>query len=207
MSPTGTPPKREAKPGFIQCYGLFWDVDEIVWSGRDFRLLGRRGSQGDGLHVCDFRNQVGLYVLYDDYGPYYVGLTRSQPLGYRIRTHLDDHHRGLWDRFSWFGFRPVQTRCYTDRTQALAKLPRSLVTDSRGTIADVEALLIQALGTHKRANRNQMRFGLAERWEQVLLPEQHLYLERLVGWKRGSLPRENRRAFREAIAGARMPLR
>jgi hypothetical protein len=162
-------------------------------------MLGRRGSHGDSLRVCDFRNQVGLYVLYDDYGPYYVGLTRHQPLGNRIRAHLDDHHRGLWDRFSWFGFRRVRVRCHTDLTQSLAKLPRSLVTDSRETIADIEALLIQALGTHKRGNRHQMRFGLAERWEQVLLHERDMYLERLVGWKSGSLPRENRSGFYEAV--------
>src|SRR4051794_2446776 len=121
MPPTSNRPRREAKPGFIQCYGLFWDVDEVVWSGRDFRILGRIGSHGDSLRVCDFRNQVGLYVLYDDYGPYYVGLTRRQPLGNRIRTHLDDHHRGLWDRFSWFGFRGVRKVCCMDGTQALAK--------------------------------------------------------------------------------------
>ena len=207
MSPSRTQPRRPAKPGFIQCYGLFWDVDETMWSGRDFRLLGRRGSHGDSLRVCDFRNQVGLYVLYDDYGPYYVGLTRHQPLGNRIRAHLDDHHRGLWDRFSWFGFRGVLKRCYTDRTQALAKLPRSLVTDSRETIADIEALLIQALGTHKRGNKVQMRFGLAEGWEQILLHEREKYFDRLDGWKRGSLPRENRAEFREAVGAARMPLR
>jgi hypothetical protein len=193
-----------AGPGLFQCYGLFWDVDKVVWSGAEFRLLGRRGAQGDGLEVCDFRNQVGLYVLHDDYGTYYVGLTRSQPLGKRLRDHLDDHHRGLWDRFSWFGFRRVRRLRYIDRTQALAKLPKNLVTDSRETIADVEALLIQTLGTHRRGNKTQPKFGLAERWEQILKDEREKYLER-VQWKRASLPRENRHAFAEAIRGTKMP--
>jgi hypothetical protein len=195
-----------AKPGFIQCYGLFWAVDEVLWDGREFRLLGRRGSHGDSLRVCDFRNQVGLYVLHDDYGSYYVGLTRNQPLGKRIRDHLDDHHRHLWDRFSWFGFRRVREARYVDGTQSLARLPKNLVTDSRETIADVEALLIQTLGTHKRGNRIQPKFGLAERWEQILIDERDTYLARLLNWSgSGTLPRENRSAFRQAIQGSRMP--
>jgi hypothetical protein len=47
-----------------------------------------------------------------------------------------------------------------------------------------------------------MRFGMAERWEQVLLHEQDMYLQRLIGWKRGSLPRENRNDFYEAVGRA-----
>lgn len=195
-----------ARPGFIQCYGLFWDVDETEWSGRQFRLLGRCGKQRGSLRVCDFRNQVGLYVLYDHYGPYYVGLTRKQPLGVRIRHHLDDHHQGLWNRFSWFGFRGVRKLRYADGTQALASLPRNLFTDARETIADLEALLIQALGTHKRGNRHEMRFGLAERWEQILLDERQRYLERVAPKPGGRVVLfETRAAFRAAVAGTEMP--
>ena len=166
---------RSTAAGFIQCYGLFWDVDEVTWSGRDFRLLGRRGSAGEALRVCDFRNQVGIYVLYDQYGAYYVGLTRHQPLGNRIRAHLGDHHKDLWQRFSWFGFRRVRVLPYPDGTQSLQAPKKNLVADTRETIADVEALLIQALGTHKRGNRREMRFGLAERWEQVPVHERDRY--------------------------------
>jgi len=182
---------------------MFWDIDEIVWIGRDFRLLGRRGRQGSTLRVCDFRNQVGLYILHNDYGAYYVGLTRGQPLGVRLRQHFDDHHRGEWHKFSWFGFRRVRSLCHVDATQALVSLPRNLVTESREVIADVEALLIQALGTHGRGNRREERFGLAERWEQVLDHEKETYLERLGrSARRGSLPRENRAAFKAAIGRA-----
>ena len=196
-----------AKPGFIQCYGLFWDVDEVAWSGREFRLLGRRGrSLGASLRVCDFRNQVGIYVLYDDYGPYYVGLTRRQPLGNRIKQHLGDHHRGLWQRFSWFGFRQVRPLRHADGTQALAPPPKNLTTPTRETIGDVEALLIQALGTHKRGNRIEMRFGLAERWQQIVLKDRKTFLERVEPEAgRRVVPRESRAAFRAAVAGTSMP--
>jgi hypothetical protein len=147
-----------------------------------------------------------MYVLYDNYGPYYVGLTRKQPLGIRIRAHLADHHEGLWNRFSWFGFRSIRKLRHADGTQALAALPRNLVTDSRETIADMEALLIQALGTHKRGNRHQMRFGLAERWEQIVLDDRKTFLGR-VEPRPGSrvVPFENRTAFRAALGSTRMP--
>jgi hypothetical protein len=199
-----------AKPGFIQCYGLFWDVDEVAWSGREFRLLGRRGSSGANLRVADFRNQIGIYVLYDNYGPYYVGLTRRQPLGNRIKAHLADHHEGLWNRFSWFGFRGVRDFRHPDGRQALAAPQASLFTDTRETIADLEALLIQALGTHKRGNRQEMRFGIAERWEQIVLGDHEEFLQRLERRpqmipRRRIVPFESRAAFRAAVAGTKMP--
>lgn len=53
----------------------------------------------------------------------------------------------------------------------------------------------------------EMRFGLAERWGQILLHERDEYFDRLARWKRGSLPRENREGFRRAISGSRERLR
>lgn len=94
----------------IKAYGLFWREDEVDWSpgqGKPFRLLGRKGSNLPGLRVADFRYQKGLYVLYGDYGPYYVGLTYTS-LGDRLKDHRHDDHGGRWTRFSWFGFRKVQ---------------------------------------------------------------------------------------------------
>lgn len=44
------------------------------------------------------RRRNGVYALYRRGKLYYVGLASSL-LG-RLRTHLRDHHRGTWDRFS-----------------------------------------------------------------------------------------------------------
>jgi hypothetical protein len=167
----GTTAQRRS--GFIRCYGLFWSVDEVSWF-RDsevpgpFRLLGRIGHRARTLQVCDFRPQRGIYVLYDDYGPYYVGLTRKRPLGDRLKRHLLDHHAGRWDRFSWFGFRPVLKGRMADGTRGLGKLPERLITQSSATIGDIEALLIQSLGTQHRGNGMEMRFSGAEAWTQLM---------------------------------------
>jgi hypothetical protein len=93
---------------FIKNFGLFWRADEIDWApGKGskgvFRLLGRRGINNPGLRLADFRYQKGIYILYGNHGPYYVGLTKRRGLGQRLKEHLADQHAGQWDRFSWFG--------------------------------------------------------------------------------------------------------
>lgn len=170
----GVPLPTQQRRGFIKGFGLFWDAAEVDWSpGRgnssNYRLLGRVGQNRGTVAVCDFRPQRGIYVLYDDYGPYYVGLARDQDMGNRLRVHLKDHHAGKWDRFSWFGFRRVLTGCLPDGTRKLGKVPDRLLTDSRWTIGDIEALLIQSLGTQHRGNRQEMRFASAQHWTQVML--------------------------------------
>lgn len=129
--------------------------------------------------MCDFRTQRGIYVLYDDHGPYYVGLAREQDLGKRLRDHTADHHRDCWDRFSWFGFRKVLLDTEVDGTQRLGKMPKVLLTNSVRTIRDIEALLIESLGTYRTGNRQQAKFGSAMNWELVRRDEVSRYLERL----------------------------
>lgn len=144
-----------------------------------FRLLGRLGHNRPSLQVCDFRAQRGIYVLYDDYGPYYVGFSRDQTIGNRLRIHTRNRHSAKWDRFSWFGFRPVLTSSFPDGTRKLGKVPERLLTESRWTIGDIEALLIQSLGTQVRGNRQEMRFAAARRWTQVMTHEVDEYLQKV----------------------------
>lgn len=156
---------RTKKPGFIQCYGLFWLRDEVNWwpgPGRraPYRLLGRIGERPPRLQLCEFGRQRGIYVLHDEYGPYYVGLARDRPIAGRLRAHTRDRHCNNWDRFSWFGFQKVLSRKRPeDGTQMLGEVPERLIADAARTIGDVEALLILALGTHHRGNAIKMRLG------------------------------------------------
>lgn len=200
-----TPRRRtvaQARSGFIRCYGLFWSVEDVAWfRGSEvpgpFRLLGRVGRRSATIQVCDFRAQRGIYVLYDDYGPYYVGLTRKRPLGDRLKQHLSDHHADRWDRFSWFGFRPVLKGRLADGTRGLGKLPERFLTQSTHTIGDIEALLIQSLGTQHRGNGHEMRFSGAEAWSQVMAHEIEDLQERLFR------PAASRARPRESLRGVR----
>src|ERR1043166_3287038 len=97
---------------FITNYGLFWRRDEVDWNpGKGakgaFRLLGRRGKRHPAIRLADFRRQKGIYILYGNHGPHYVGLTKRMGLGRRLMDHLSDRHSKKWDRFSWFGFNMV----------------------------------------------------------------------------------------------------
>jgi hypothetical protein len=67
----------------------------------------------------------------------------------------------------------------SDGTCDLGNVPKSPRADSASTIGDIEALLIQSLGTQHRGNAVQMRFAQAEHWTQVMLHETERYLDRL----------------------------
>jgi hypothetical protein len=153
----------------ISTYGLFWRVDELKWArarGRKstLRLLGRRGK-GSTFRIADFRTQSGLYVLYGDYGPYYVGLVHANRLGNRLRDHLKDHHKGKWDRFSWFGFRHVLPTPNDQGVCILKDQKPSMPVGPKLAIRDIEALLIRALGLSSNVKRSG--FVGADQWIQI----------------------------------------
>lgn len=164
----------------IRAYGLFWSADEVEWSPgpgrRRYMLLGRQGERKPKLRLADFRMQSGLYILYGDYGPYYVG--RADRLGRRLKQHQNDRHAGRWSRFSWFGFRPELTLRDADGLSPL----KDLRTKTRGSmdrqIGEFEALLIRALGLE--SNYAKMRFPDAGAWKQVRADEADVYLARVT---------------------------
>ncbi len=163
---------------FIKNFGLFWHRDEVEWhpgTGNTFRLLGRKGAYRGNLRVADFRYQHGIYILYGNYGPYYVGQTKDG-LGERIRDHLSNNHQWEWNRFSWFGFRSVLTGTDENGFCRLKEMGEHGAGSRECVITDVEALLIRAMGV---SNINQMNFTDAEEWYQIELHEIETYLSRL----------------------------
>ncbi len=167
----------------IHAYGLFWRRDEVEWEpGKGnagvFRLLGHHGKIKPKLRVVDFRDQVGLYVLYNPYGPHYVGLTRAQGLGKRLRDHHLDARKGDWDRFSWFGFRKVLQRTDSLGLRVLAALGEVGVGSTSTTIGEMEALLIKAMGCAQ--NTNAMSFKKADEWTQVRWDDVEEFIEKVA---------------------------
>jgi hypothetical protein len=142
-----------------------------------FRLLGRNGTYLPGLRIADFRKQQGIYILYGNHGPHYVGLTRKQGLGKRLKDHLADEHAGCWDRFSWFGFCKVLKGGDTNGIRKLTKLSKLSLGPSDSAIGDIEALLIKAMGL---SNIAQMNFASAEEWIQVESHETKHYLAKVA---------------------------
>jgi uncharacterized protein (UPF0248 family) len=96
----------------IRNYGLFWERDKLAvgkkGSGNRGELLGY--SKGDKAPT-DFRDQSGIYVLYEGssintHRVVYIGQTGAgnQRLLARLRQHTNDHLWNRWQRFSWLGF-------------------------------------------------------------------------------------------------------
>lgn len=163
---------------FVKNFGLFWRRDEVEWfPGKGvkggFRLLGRRGQNLPGLRIADFRHQQGIYILYGNHGPYYVGLTKKMGLGNRLKDHLNDDHSEKWDRFSWFGFGTVLTGTDENGICRLRQMAQVAIGKPDFVITDVEALLIRAMGLR---NINQNNFKNADEWLQIQIDELDYYL-------------------------------
>jgi hypothetical protein len=120
--------------------------------------------------------QKGIYILYGDYGPHYVGLVRKRGLGRRLKEHLSDQHRGKWDRFSWFGFCTVLKKKDELGIHLLRDMPLSKSTSPESMIADLEAMLIRSMALQ---NINHMKFVNAKEWVQIKMSEWDKYNKRL----------------------------
>ena len=106
----------------IASYGLYWERDKVQWwpgPGGRIQLLGgpqvenRQFDPNNQEHTIDFSRQRGIYLLHHGHEVMYVGHTAevgaNVGLFFRLRSHYSSPRRGpLWDRFSWFGFRPVE---------------------------------------------------------------------------------------------------
>lgn len=148
--------EEEPDTGALRAFGMFWQRDYVVWSGSP-RLFGR---QSEGASSVDFRDQVGVYLLHDRDRVIYVGRA-SESLFNRLRAHTTDRLGGRWDRFSWFGLKPV------DEDGSLGEPAAGW--DHRIVIETLEALLIEALEPPLNRKRGD-NFGGAE-YLQVLDPD------------------------------------
>ena len=160
-------PRGKPSGHLVGAFGLFWARGDVPWDdfGRgSVPLLGKRGERRPKLRVCDFRQAVGSYILYDDYGPVYTGIAESPGLGAR----LWDHHqmspsRTPWTRFSWFAFGDVRD-LKSAGWSAVSRRSRPVASNAEATVREIEALLISVLGTEQ----NRMRFQVAgDQWSQL----------------------------------------
>ena len=96
----------------IRNYGLFWKRECVGW-GRPKVPGHLKGVPAKNRtdQAVDFREQQGVYVLYDDnFKILYVGqagANGNQRLFQRLRQHKVDSLAQRWTRFSWFGTRKV----------------------------------------------------------------------------------------------------
>lgn len=96
----------------IQNYGLFWHRHWIHYGagGNAGHLKGVLTGAKTSDPV-DFRDQQGVYCLYDDtFRLVYAGQAggkNDQRLFDRLKQHREDRVSERWTKFSWFGIRSV----------------------------------------------------------------------------------------------------
>jgi hypothetical protein len=153
--------KKKRKP-VIKNYGLMWSQDAVFWGrgGRRGTLAGQRKGQ-----IIDFREQIGVYVLYDEgRHPIYVGQAGqgNARLFKRLRSHRVDHLADRWRYFSWFGLLTVNKNKQLSGWDDKGKR----VTGTIGSLLDeIEGVLIAA--TEPPFNKQGAKFRGIKRYQQL----------------------------------------
>jgi hypothetical protein len=88
----------------INAFGIYWNKDGVEWKQTTPDLFG---VQSKSAHGVNFKDQIGVYLLHDVRETIYVGQAIDQPIVKRLKFHTKDRLANRWDRFSWFGFYPV----------------------------------------------------------------------------------------------------
>jgi hypothetical protein len=85
----------------VKSYGEFWNPDAVNWGAKE--LCGVWRNAGTNKEN-NFWSAKGIYVLYQEFKPLYVGkaLADSSGVGKRLSDHLTDRLVGRWDMFSWY---------------------------------------------------------------------------------------------------------
>lgn len=140
QSPESTPEDEEQYAIFTS-FGMYWRRSLIQWN-RSPKLLGRQEIDSTPVN---FHEQLGIYLLYDGREVIYVGRSTDRPIGRRLYEHTVDRLSTRWDRFSWFGLKPVM------ENGKLHDMPPSY--ESSFMIPALEAVLVEAL--EPRQNRKR----------------------------------------------------
>jgi hypothetical protein len=134
----------------INAFGIYWNRNLVHWKTTPDLL----GIQQIGASEVNFKDQIGIYLLHDSRETIYVGQAIDQPLGQRLKNHTTDRMGGRWDRFSWFGFHPVNE---DGKLISNIKLNNITVQD----IGDIlEAMLIESIEPRQNRKQGNLFYGL-----------------------------------------------
>lgn len=135
----------------INSFGIYWNRELVFWENTTPDLLA---VQQKGAEPINFQKQIGIYLLHDSRETIYIGQAIKRPLGIRLREHTTDRLSGRWDRFSWFGFRPV------DNTGKLIENLKfdHLTTEQIGDL--LEAILIESIEPRQNRRQGNLFYGL-----------------------------------------------
>jgi hypothetical protein len=94
----------------IKNFGFLWERKYIYRGSGGDGNAGHLKAYASAARPADFRDQIGVYVLYDrNQSIVYVGQAGNgnATLFSRLRNHMDGPLWNRWEYFSWIGFRDV----------------------------------------------------------------------------------------------------
>jgi hypothetical protein len=155
---------RKKKPvrTIVKNYGLMWERDRVFWGGPgdEGTLLGSSRAR----KKIDFREQIGIYVLYDHgMKPIYVGQAGrgNARLFHRLKQHKKGNLSKRWAYFTWFGLLSVnKSRKLSGRDEPTKGVRNTL----GGALDEIEAVLIAAV--EPPFNKQGSRFLTTEYFRQ-----------------------------------------
>lgn len=134
----------------VNAFGIYWNRNLVHWKTTPDLL----GIQQIGASEVNFKDQIGIYLLHDSRETIYVGQAIEQTLGQRLKNHTTDRLGGRWDRFSWFGFYPVN-----ENGKLLTDIKLDNITvQNLGDI--LEAILIESIEPRQNRKQGNLFFGL-----------------------------------------------
>jgi len=148
--------KDEADAPIVTGFGMYWQREAVYWKSQA-QIWGIQQSK-----KIDFGQQCGIYMLHDGREVIYVGRT-VRPLGQRLFEHTQGRMAFRWDRFSWFGLRPIHPE-----DGSFGELPKSF--SAENLIATLEALMIEAMEPRLNRRRGDKDFEAVE-FEQYVDPK------------------------------------
>ena len=150
----------------ILSLGARWRAADVYWrtAPKNGQLRGVRVTALRSPEA-NFAHQSGIYILYADFVPIYVGQA-NKTLFSRLKQHHErDDLVGRWDCFTWFGFRKV----VGGAKPRLSKADANFSISTRQLLDHLEATLIH--GFEPILNGQEGRFGKSVlRYKQVRDP-------------------------------------
>lgn len=126
----------QKKTNFVTSKGIMWKRDACTIDSKGMRLYGIQNTK-ELTQYIDFTYQVGIYILYMDKNPVYVGQAIKQSLGIRLKQHTVDRLRSSWNRFSWFGIKPIDNNGQLVDLEDQAYSTKALINGLEGVLIDI----------------------------------------------------------------------
>jgi hypothetical protein len=148
----------------ISNFGHLWERRYINYGGS--RVKGHLKGYITGEKTADFRDQIGIYVLFDaGLVPVYIGQAGQgqRRLLSRLNQHETDHLWNRWHHFSWFGFRRVNKNGSLSRFDDVSKLFKA---PGHLLLNEIEGALITAL--EPKLNKQGARWKDVKEYYQTI---------------------------------------